>query len=87
MVQGLGRFVVEHDGLEEHLGHKGMRGMRKSMATRAAFLADPTHTIVFPYPPQHASWMHQSELWCSIVVRKLLKRASFPSGEDLQAKV
>jgi putative transposase len=85
--EGLGRFVVEHDGLEEHLGHKGKRGMRKSMATRAAFLADPTHTIVCPSPPQHASWMHQSELWCSIVVRKLLKRASFPSGEDLQAKV
>ena len=31
--------------------------------------------------------MHQSEMWFSILVRKLLKRASFTSVEELQAKV
>ena len=31
--------------------------------------------------------MHHIEMWCSIVVRKFLKRASWTSGEDLQAKV
>jgi hypothetical protein len=31
--------------------------------------------------------MHQIERWCSILVRKLLKRASFTSGEDLQTRV
>jgi hypothetical protein len=31
--------------------------------------------------------MNQIEIWLSILVRKLLKRGSFTSIEDLQAKV
>ncbi len=31
--------------------------------------------------------MNQVELWFSILVRKLLRRASFTSVEDLQARV
>ena len=57
------------------------------MATRAAFLSAPTHQLGFHYPPKHALWMHQIELWFSILVRKLLKRASFASVEDLQARI
>lgn len=85
--ESLVRWVAAESDLEIDLGEKGKSGVLHNRQSRAAFLSDTSHRIVFHFTPKHCSWLNQIEIWFSILVRKLLKRGSFRSVEDLKAQV
>ena len=81
------RLMAQRCNLDMDLGVKGQSGILQSMATRAAFLQQTDHRIRFVFTPKHTSWLNQVEIWFSILARRLLKRASFTSVDDLQKRV
>jgi transposase len=85
--ESLVRLVVQRCQIPIDLGAKQKSGILQSMKTRAAFLSDLTHRIRFVYVPKHTSWLNQIEIWFSILARRLLKRASFTSVDDLRQRI
>ena len=85
--ESLVRLVAKACDLDDDLGIKGQSGILTSMKTRAGFLQYESHRIRFVYTPKHASWLNQIECWFSILVRRLLKRASFTSIQELQQRI
>jgi transposase len=81
------RLVAERCSIDDDLGTKGEKGILETMATRKTFLEAADHRIRFVYTPRHASWLNQVEIWFSILARRALKRASFPSLESLKQRL
>ena len=69
------------------LGAKGKSGVRKSVATRKAFLTDASHRVRFVSVPKHTSWQNQIEIWFSILSRRVIRRGEFRSTADLRDRI
>ena len=80
-------LVAKLCDIEDDLGVKSKSGILKLMKTRAEFLQDPSHRIRFVYTPKHTSWLNQIEIWFSILVRRVIKRGSFTSTDDLRERI
>jgi hypothetical protein len=85
--EALVRLIAERCACSGELGVKGESGVLQSMASRAAFLSDPTHRIQFVYVPKHTSWLNQVEIWFSILVRRVIKRGNFCSVDELRERI
>jgi transposase len=81
------RVVAEACAITEPLGKKGVRGVLRSVASRQAFLSDSSHRVRFVYTPKHSSWLNQIEVVFGVIMRKVVRRGSFASVEDLRNKL
>ena len=81
--ESLVRYVAEQIGDNQELGIKGRSGILKSKESRAQYLSNPDHRICFYYTPIHCSWMNQIEIWFGIINKRLLRKKSFKSVDEL----
>jgi transposase len=85
--ESLVQMVARACEVSTDLGRKGVRGVLKSVASRQAFLSESSHRIRFVYLPKHSSWLNQIEVIFGVIMRKVIRRGSFTSVEDLRGKL
>jgi len=82
------RLVADRLGIDPAtLGAAKKEGLLSTMATRRAFLSDPSHRIRFVYLPKHSSWLNQIEIIFGIINRRVMRGGSFRSKSDLIEKL
>lgn len=85
--RGLVTLVAAQCGLTDEVAERNAQRWFTPMVHRAMWLSDPTHRIQFLYTPTHTSWLNQIEIWFSILVRRVIRRGSFPSVDALRARI
>jgi transposase len=85
--ESLVKLVAEACEVPTDLGRKGKSGVLKSVASRQAFLSEPSHRIRFVYVPKHTSWLNQIEVIFGVIMRKVIRRGSFTSVGELRTKL
>lgn len=96
LAQGYERIHVVLDQLNTHFSHYLIEAVTQlcrlplppaaEIATgkqRRAWLSSPDKAIIFHFTPVHASWLNPIEIWFGVLARKVLRRGSFRSTEDL----
>ena len=81
------RAVAAACGIEEPLGKKEVRGVLKSWPAVRRSCRTQSHRIRFVYTPKHSSWLNQIEVIFGVIMRKVIRRGSFTSVEDLGEKL
>ena len=99
-LQGHARITVVLDQLNTHMAMDVVNSIadlcgeprpdEKTLDTRhkrRAWLENPARRIRFQFTPRHASWLNPIEKWFSVLARRLLRRASFKSLDELSRRI
>lgn len=83
------RAIAKRLGIDEStLGDKSKRtGILGSVASRKAFLTDPSHRLRFVFIPKHSSWLNQIEMIFGVISRRVMRNGDFTSLQDLEDKL
>lgn len=99
-LQGHARITVVLDQLSTHMAMDVVNSIadlcgeprpdEKTLDTRhkrRAWLENPARRIRFQFTPRHASWLNPIEKWFSVLARRLLRRGSFNSLDELSRRI